>query len=351
MQCRNIDRETLTYRLGQSLEILAPITETDTVTIPCPKCTLPLQVPLIGQPTSESDGGVGGGLVMPNLGVPCPRCELLVTRTALRCGRFLRDLGELQTTKPRFDYLAGLGKFDSSPAAGIVCSARAGTRISRAMAVSAWWVAASHKDRELYQMAGPKDILRPLPHPWDTAAFGDACDWSLEKARQAVMEYVKDSVMFTSVWEDRLLGRGIVHSQNMKAALQRMNRIYNGGHGGLTSVDLGPAIQRQAGFVGNMSEIGWLNLQRWHNSNESRFYFLQKAAARYRKPNSLPLVLTYRRFPRSHDCRPVVHAVAYPRHRPRVAHAPAQGQKVRVRRSPLRPAFRRPRRRHRRCQA
>lgn len=279
----------MTYTNGQSLEFLVTIIEADTVTIPCPKCAVPIQVPLIGKPLNDGDGGAGGGLVMPNLAVPCPHCELVVTRSALRCGRFLRDLGELQTKNPRFAYLAGLGKFDSSPASGIVCSERAGTRISKCMAVSAWWVASDHKDRELYPMAGPKDILRPLPHPWNLAAFGDACDWSLERARKEIMGYVEDRLMFTSVWEDRLLGKGPVHRQNLTAALRRMNRIYNGGHGGLTSVDLGPAIQRQAGFVGSMSQIGWLNLDRWLTPGENTYYFLQKAAARYRERDSLSL--------------------------------------------------------------
>lgn len=51
-------------------------------------------------------------------------------------------------------------------------------------------------------------------------------------------------------------------------------------HGGMASVELGPAVMRQANFIGKMKEMGWLEPGRFEGGVGAVF-LLQKAAARY----------------------------------------------------------------------
>lgn len=51
-------------------------------------------------------------------------------------------------------------------------------------------------------------------------------------------------------------------------------------HAGMASVELGPAVMRQANFIGKMKEMGWLSPGRFEGSVDAVF-LLRKAAARY----------------------------------------------------------------------
>lgn len=240
---------------------------------------MPVNIPLIGHPI---EAGGGGGLATPSFTHPCPNCELIVTHSALRAGRYLRDLRDLQTETPRTKYLAGLGRI---PHLSTLATVKARERISKVLVYAAWWVSApeSYKDERVAPVAD--DVLQRYKPPMNVAAVGDKYGWSQELVRGAIMEVTTTNTLFASVWKDRLLDRSsFVHKRALAGCLQRMDRVYNAGNGGFTGVDLGPAIQRQGGFVASMSELGWLDVKRWRDeSNPNRFYFLQKAAARYRE--------------------------------------------------------------------
>lgn len=260
------------------------LTEANTVSLPCPRCQTYIAIPLIGHPTAA---GGSGGLATPTFTHECPNCQLAVTRSALRAGRFLRDLADLQLPNPRTEYLAGLYKIDG--ATSIACKYKARERISKALSLAAWWVVAPQSYQDTYVKPNAADVLKRIKQPMDIVAFGDEFGWSQGRVREAVTKVMRDNTLLQSVWDDRLLSwTSMGHRRNLTAALQRVNRVYNAGLGGFTSIDLGPAIQRQAGFVTSMSEIGWLDMARWHGDSPNKFYHLQKAAARYREyPNRL----------------------------------------------------------------
>lgn len=275
----SIDLDSLTYGAGvQTYEALVTFTEADTVLIACPRCEASVNVPLIGRwPVKAGGGGGGGGLATRMFKHECSSCNLSITRSALRAGRFLRDLRELQLQLPdrQTNYLAGIGNIEDG---------KPPIRTSHALSLAAWWAATPQSYKDTHAAPTTKDVLKPFfGEPMDIVAFGDAYDWSHEQIRQTINEVVRTNALFQSLWDDKLLSwTAVGHRRNMTTAIQRMDKVYNSGTGGFTSIDLGPAMQRQAGFVDSMAGLGWLKVQRWL-VGENRFYVLQKAAARYRE--------------------------------------------------------------------
>lgn len=66
----------------------------------------------------------------------------------------------------------------------------------------------------------------------------------------------------------------------IRLRISRMYAAYN--HSGIASLALGPAVMRQANFIGKMKGMGWLEPGRFEGGDESgRAFLLQKAGARY----------------------------------------------------------------------
>ncbi|RSH86463.1 uncharacterized protein EHS24_004719 [Apiotrichum porosum] len=263
--CAQIDPTTYEYRSGTSGRALVALHPTDTtVDIACPKCSHWLQIPLIGV------HGKGGGIAMPELEFPCPNCELEVTHPALRFGRFIRDLQDVQSG--RIPCLAGLGRYETPPPQQSFTEA-VGVEMSKGLVLSA----AMAQDNLSYSEVNMKAKV-------DLVKLGKLFEWSHDRAREDIEGIAVKHRLFDVIKTSAMLGAGSpqTYRRTFAYALSRMNRVYNGGNGGVTSIDLGPAIMRQAGFIASMAELGWLETARWKNeADTARFFFLQKAAARY----------------------------------------------------------------------
>jgi hypothetical protein len=195
----------------------------------------------------------------------CP-CGFKINHEALRVFSFFLDLKRHCDCK--IPYLAGL-RAPGIDAHGVTeCIRRAAQRIHdgservTVQSVQGW------AERASFTMLGARTSVL------DWAAQNRA----YRQLRQASLDPAKFKLMVR---------------KDLPLALRKMGRVYSS-RNGVVSLDLAAAVMRQAAFVGSMERIGWLDIDRWtKGTDETRFYLLQKAAARYRK---LTLVLRLRQM-------------------------------------------------------
>ncbi|KAL1407994.1 hypothetical protein Q8F55_004791 [Vanrija albida] len=237
-----------------------------TVPVACPKCLTAVSLPVIGIP------GAGSGLALPDMSFTCSVCHLVLTREVLRVGRFLRDL--LRVRAGLIPHLAGMG--DNAYAD---VKKEYGIPMSQALLNTA-----------LTSVMNPYKAYIDLSG-LTVGELGDKLEWSQDKVREKLVEQTTKDGGFIPIVEGKLSGvRGKFRRSlalgsaraGISGAIVRLNRAYSVGTGLDNTVDLAPAIMRQASFVTNMQKIGWLQMNRWTNDQDPRrFYFIQKAAARY----------------------------------------------------------------------
>lgn len=238
------------------------------VPVNCPQCYTAIDLPVIGLPSA------GGGLALPVMSFRCSTCQLLITHQVLRVGRFLRDL--LRVRAGTIPHFAGLGDNSHSNIKNAY-----GIPMSQALVNTA-----------ITKVMNPHNLHIDLSAV-SVGDLGNKLEWSQDKVREKIFEQTVNDGGFIPIVEASLEGKSgrttrrvqiNVSRQTMSGAIMRLNRVYSVGTGLDHSLELAPAIIRQASFVTNMQKIGWLGIHRWTNPQDpGRYYFLQKSAARYRE--------------------------------------------------------------------
>jgi len=190
------------------------------------------------------------------------QCGLLITRETLRVGRFLRDLVRAdQKRAAEIPFLAGLGEQ--------ISFGKDTTQAGEALTEVLVGVA--------YRLSGDAREL-------DASHLGDVCGWTFQGVRTSLLGLAAKDHLYLPLLKGSAFGTSgrVTFRQLLGSALRRLGRVY-ADHDGIASLNLGAAVMRQAAFVSSMERIGWLNIERWTQStDETRFYLLQKAVARYR---------------------------------------------------------------------
>lgn len=226
--------------------------ETTTFPLYCPQCMVPNIIPWLKSPDRPH------GYCQKEFQHACVGCGLIITHDVLRVNKVCEDIvgvyhGDVVKFLPGLGLMPSTG--DMTPFVGL--------RVSSAIAAVfklAFDNAFPDKTR-LQDKSGQTFTASALGQHvfhWSFAEFEKMLDRAL---KSGVIARAATGVMFKRC-----------------AVNLRIGRMYASyAHAGLASVALGPAVMRQANFIGKMKGLGWLKSGRF----EGEPFLLQKSAARY----------------------------------------------------------------------
>ncbi|KAJ9091282.1 hypothetical protein QFC21_007271 [Naganishia friedmannii] len=262
---RSIDPATLEYNPSRgekhstSTDSLPSPTNltTSTFTLACPRCSTLQHVAWL-QPASAPHGYCQTRFLH-----TCNNheCGLEITHEVLRVYKICRDLVALD--RGQINFLPGLGLM---PTTGELSGDIAGV-VSKAIL---------HVFKSAFTQAAAKDSSLPPPVPFTAPNIARHLFNGNVKQFE---NYLDANLKSGSI---ALLCTGIPLRRIFLDA--RINKLYAAyHHPGVASLALGQAVMRQAGFIGKMRGMGWLDVARFggEGGGGGDVYLLQKAAARY----------------------------------------------------------------------
>lgn len=209
-----------------------------TFALDCPQCSAENNVPWLKNPTQPH------GYCQKDLRHTC-QCGLVITHDVLRVARICRDI--VGVTDGSINFLAGLGLM---PSTGDLTH-MVGPRVSAAIA----------------------ELFKSAVNEWTPSALGQQVfNWEFSQVEEKLDTMLEDGSL------ERTTPHVSFKFSNIPLRFGRMYAAYE--HDGMASLALGPAVMRQANFIGQMSAMGWLKPGVWEGGVEAVF-LLQKTAARY----------------------------------------------------------------------
>ncbi|KAJ9115971.1 hypothetical protein QFC22_005114 [Naganishia vaughanmartiniae] len=250
--------------------------ETSTFQLACPQCSTIDHVPWL------KSQGMHTGYCQKDFKHLCvgKGCGLIIKHETLRVFKVCQDLTAIVNGRRHF--LPGLGLM---PTTGELTSGHA--------EVVSWAIV------QVFKLAYDQATIKPL-----TNNKGEKYGVNSKKEQQLIMQQLEQQPPFTASnfgkhvleWKlekfekilDDNLKSGIIARLSLTVPFRRIairlriSRMYAAyDHCGLASLALGPAVMRQANFIGKMKGMGWLEPGRFEGDGPGGPFLLQKAAARY----------------------------------------------------------------------